>query len=416
MPVSGNAQHALRASWWIAAIAFLSGIGGGVVFPILPALGVKLGLSAAMVGLILAANRITRIFVNPFTGSLIDRFGARWPVACGLFCEAVAVLAFSVALHSTRPADWFLAGRVVWGIGSSLILVGALGAVMAISAAGNRGRLTGRVRTAMTLGIPAGMVLGGVIADTVSPNAAFLSAAALTLVTGIFALYAIPKRARSMSTATHKHAATGVWRALMRQPPLQVIWGSNALIMFAVSGVLLATLVVLINARGIHVFGLAGSGTAGLLMAWMMVFRALASLGSGVLVDRASRRTAWLLPAAVLTAAGFVGLGLAQQAWDVALALAAIGFGSGALSVPLLTLLSDTAAPATQGRAMSLYQVYGDVGGSIGPIVGLQLGVLSGYGPIYLAVAVAMVLLAIPLGWLVRHERAQQRQITDLKF
>lgn len=78
-------HHALRAGWWIAVIAFLSGIGGGVVFPILPMLGMQLGLSAAMVGLILAANRITRIFFNPFTGALVDRFGTRRPVAFGLF-------------------------------------------------------------------------------------------------------------------------------------------------------------------------------------------------------------------------------------------------------------------------------------------------------------------------------------------
>lgn len=324
------------------------------------------------------------------------------------------MLAFSVALHSTLPAGWFLGGRIAWGIGSSLILVGALAAVMTISSAGNRGRLTGRVRTAVTLGMPAGMVLGGVVADTVSPNAAFLSAAALTLATGIFALFAIPKRARRPKHASHERAVPGVWRAMFRQPLLQVTWGSNALIMFAVSGVLLATLVVLIDARGVHVFGLAGSGTAGLLMAWMMVFRALASLSSGLLLDRHATRTAWLLPATILTAAGFVGLGLAHQAWDLALALAAIGFGSGALTVPLLTLLSDTAAPAMQGRAVSLYQVYGDIGGSIGPIVGLQLVVLTGYEPVYLSVAVAMLLLAIPLGWLVRRERAQQRRAADV--
>ncbi len=405
---SAEVTRALRASWWIAAIAFLSGIGGGVVFPILPILGVQLGLSSVMVGLILAANRITRIFFNPFTGSLIDRFGARWPVAIGLFLETVAVLAFSVALYSHVPVAWFLTGRVIWGIGSSLILVGAMAAVMVISTADTRGRLTGRVRTSMTLGLPAGMVIGGVIADAASSNAAFLTAAALTLLTGLFALYAMPRGAAPAPHADRaEHRGLGVWRQLLAMPLLQVVCGANALIFFAISGILLATLVVLVDARGLHVFGWGSQASAGLLMALLMVCRGAAALTSGAFLDRRSTRTALLIPAAVLTCAGFIGLDLAGEAWTVALALVAIGLGSGALTMPLLTLISDVVPRERQGRAMGMYQVYGDIGGSLGPIVGLQLGAMVGYGPIYLAVAGAMLAAAIPLYWLVRHERAQ---------
>jgi hypothetical protein len=55
---------------------------------------------------------------------------------------------------------------------------------------------------------------------------------------------------------------------------------------------------------------------------------------------------------------------------------------------------------------MGLYQLYGDIGGSLGPIVGLQLGAFTGYGPIYIGVACTMIIVAVPLYWLVRHERA----------
>jgi MFS family permease len=399
-------HHALRAGWWIAAIAFLSGIGGGVVFPILPMLGVQLGLSAAMVGLILAANRITRIFFNPFTGTLIDRFGARRPVAFGLFFETVAVLAFSAALHARSPATWFVAGRVVWGIGSSLILVGALAAVMVISTYETRGRLTGRVRTAMVMGLPAGMLLGGLISDTASPNAAFLVAAALTFATGACALFILPRDSGAPPRVRKDAPQRNVWRDLLWNPLLQVIWCSNALIFFAVSGVLLSTLVVLVDVRGIRVFGLGSQGSAGMLMAFLMLFRAAAALGAGTFLDRRSGRTALLLPGAVLMTAGFAGLALAAHVWSMALALAAIGLGGGALNIPLLTLLSDTAKHQTQGRVMGLYQLYGDIGGSLGPIVGLQLGAFTGYGPIYVGVACTMIIVAAPLYWLVRHERA----------
>jgi MFS family permease len=406
-----GSRETFRAGWWIALIAFLSGIGGGVVFPILPMLGVELGIPAAMVGLILAANRITRIFFNPFTGSLVDRFGARWPVSIGLFLETLAVLGFSLALHTHQPALWFIAGRVVWGVGSSLILVGALAAVMLLSGRANRGRLTGRVRTAMTLGMPAGMLVGGLVSDLASPNTAFLAAAALTLATGFLATRILPRGTGAHAPEPQPPAGSRwrAWRELLRHPVLQVIWSANALVFFALAGVLLSTLVVLVDARGVHVAGLGSEGSAGLLMAWLMIFRAIAALGSGSVLDRSGSRTRWLLPAAFLSALGFAGLALALSVWQIALALAAIGLGSGALTIPLLTLMSDTASRPMQGRAMSVYQVYGDIGGSVGPIIGLQLGVLVGYGPIYIGVACAMILITVPLWRLVRRERSQAR-------
>jgi len=403
---SDTDRHALRAGWSVAAVALLGGVGGGVVFPILPVLGLQLGLTAAMVGLILAANRITRIFFNPFTGSLIDRFGARWPVAAGLFLETIAVLAFSVALHVGTPAPWFLGGRVLWGIGSSLLMVGCLAAVMMLATPATRGRLTGRVRTAMTLGLPAGMLLGGVIADLASPNAAFLFASGVTLLSGFFALIVMP---RGKTPSTHADAQTDgpVWLGMLRNPMLQIIWCSNALIFFAVGGVLLATLVVLVDGRAIHVLGLGSQGSAGLLMAWLMLFRALAAMGAGSLLDHRGNRTRLLLPAAVVTAVGFLGLDLAHAGWSLGLALAVIGLGSGALTIPLLALLGEATSPRAHGRAMGLYQVYGDIGGSLGPIVGLQLGAVTGYGAIYAGIAVAMLAATVPLYMLARHEHAR---------
>jgi MFS family permease len=106
-------RRASLASWRIAVMAFFGGIGGGVVFPILPTLGLRMWLSALMIGAILAANRIVRIGVNPLTGALVDRFGGRGVIASGLFIEGAGTLGYIAALHFAAPAAWFLAGRIV---------------------------------------------------------------------------------------------------------------------------------------------------------------------------------------------------------------------------------------------------------------------------------------------------------------
>ena len=53
--------------------------------------------------------------------------------------------------------------------------------------------------------------------------------------------------------------------------------GANALLFFAVSGVLLATIAVLVDQRALYLFGFGAEGSAGLFMAVLMGARASAS-------------------------------------------------------------------------------------------------------------------------------------------
>ena len=362
-----------------------------------------------MIGLILSANRITRLGFNPVTGSLLDRFGARWPVAIGLAIEAVGTLAFSIGLGADAPGLWFLAGRVIWGVGSSLLLVGTLAAVMAIAPPARRGGMTARVRTAISLGLPAGLVVGGLIADSASANAAFLTATGLSVVAALVTLIVLPPTPAPADEPTQRRARTDTtreqWRDLLGLKTLRIIWGANALLFFAVSGVLLATIAVLVDQRGLFVFGLGAEGSAGLLMAVLMSARAGASLAAGRVLDQSASRTRLLLPAMALVAVGFVGLGLAGSALAAASALLVIGVGSGGLTIPLLTLLGDVAPAHLHGRALSVYQWSSDFGGALGPAAGLELGRLLGYGPAYAGVGVLMLAMTLPLCWLIARER-----------
>lgn len=395
-------------SWGIALIGFLGGVGGGAVFPILPVVGTQLGISGFMIGFILSANRITRLGFNPVTGTLLDRFGARWPVAAGLLIEAFGTLVFCVALRAGHPAIWFLIGRVVWGVGSSLLLVGALAAIMAISRSSDRGRMTARVRTAVSLGLPAGLVIGGLIAGEASDTAAFLAASALSVVAAAAAVVLLPDRAEKRHAPMPGARRGQDWRRLIAIPTLRIIWSANALLFFAVSGVLLATVAVLVEQRHLYLFGLNAQGSAGLLMAVLMGARASASLASGRYLDRAGSRTRLLLPAMGFVATGFVLLGQARSVPVAMLALLVIGAGSGGLTIPMLTLLGDITPPHLHGRALSVYQWSSDLGGALGPAAGLVLGRLSGYAWTYAAVGLAVLGMTLPLRWLVRGDMSSR--------
>ena len=387
-------------------MAFLGGIGGGVVFPILPTLGLRMGLSAFMVGVILAANRIVRIGMNPVTGALVDRFGGRGVIAAGLFIEGAGTLGYIAALHFAGPAAWFLVGRLVWGAGSSLLFVGAVAAVLAASSGANRGRLVARARSAISLGVPGGLVLGGLVTDFFSADAAFLAALLLSVGSGVAALAGIPRSRRIEPPGGMQRTSLHGLLEVLRQRRLAGIWLYAALVSFAVQGLLLATLVLLVERRRIAIAGFGAEGSAGLLLAVLMLAYAGTSLLIGRRLDTLQRRTRLLGASIALLIAGYMVLAFTPGLGLIVAALVVIGVGAGSIVIPLLTLIGDLIAPGIRGRATAIYQVASDCGGTAGPIVGLILGVRFGFFAIYAGVA-ALFVLSLPAA--VALARAERR-------
>jgi len=387
----------------VAVVVFLGGIGGGIAFPIIPILGVQLGLPAALVGWILSANRVTRLFANPAAGGLIDRFGGKWPLTIGLVVEALATGTYSLALHTAIPGWLLLLGRGIWGLGSAAIIVGGVTIALNASSLENRGRSTAIVRLALSLGMPAGLLAGGLVAGFVSDDAAFLFATGVTLFAGALAWWTVPsvggarqaapERDRRTLAARVRQAAVTVVRADRR---VKAVWLANMLVFFSVQGTLLATLVLLVHARGISVAGLAEQPMAGALLAVMMLASAGVTLYLGRALDRIPSRTGLALPGVVAGALGFALLALTHDPWLAVVGVVFLGLGMGGTSIPLLTLLGDLTSEDRRGQVVGYYQFFGDVGGSLGPVVGVELVTSVGFTPTYLGVA-ALLLLEVPL-------------------
>jgi MFS family permease len=397
--------------WALAALGFAGGLGGGVVFPILPIVGQALGIAPAMIGLILSLNRITRLGVNPFTGHLVDRFGARWPLTCGLLIEGLATLCYTTGLASRGPTAWFLLGRALWGVGSSLLMVGALTGALIVSTTAARGRATALVRMALSFGVPAGLLLGGLVANLVSVRAAFLSATFITF-GGMIVAFFIAPHARRVASAPHERRAApagALLRELLRPGPLWIIWLFNFIVFFSAQGVILASLVLIVHERHLMLPGLNAEGSAGTLMAVMLGTSAIVSWIAGRSMDRRGRRSAVLLPAATCLACGFGVLAFAHTLLPAAVALGIIGIGLGGISVPLIVIMGELIRPEYYGRAVGIYQVAGDIGGSLGPITGLEA--IARFGPRDpLAVLAALLLITVPLALLlIRLERRPRR-------
>ena len=376
----------------VIASTFFVGFGGGVVFPILPNLGAVLGISAFMVGVILSANRWVRLVANAPAGALVDRYGTRTPFVAGLFVEGVATLGYVVALAvpgGVAPEVWFLLARVLWGLGSAAVFATAYTIAADLSDSGSRGTNMGIVRGGITMGFPAGLVLGGVVSALAGNAAAFAVAAAFALTASVVAYRYVPE---THVTTDRSGDSIKPWEVDTAVPAVTVGLVNFGL-MFAYIGALFSTLVLFLGANDISLLGLAPQGTSGLFMAGTVLSAAFFMLVGGRVSDTRDSRTPILLTFLVVSFVGFLLLARAGSVLSLGLACAFIGAGQGGTSGPMMALLADLTPDERMGRASGTNNVLGDVGGGLGPMVSLPLIESVGFAPIYAACA-ALPLLA----------------------
>ena len=390
----------------IAILAFIGGLGGGLVFPILPALGLELGIPAFMVGLILSANRISRLIFNIPAGHLIGRLGPRLALGGALGVETIGVLGYSAALHFDHATWWLLAGRALFGIGTAFLFVGAPAVVLSLSNKSDRGRKISLVRAAMSAAVPAGLVIGGVLADLFSEDTAFLTGAAITFAGAVFGMTFLPRTLDIHLQSPRQHGQLAGLLRLPGRPFLFAAWGFNLLVFLTVQGILLATMVLLIQQRQFHIFSLQAQGTSGVVMAILIGCSALVAYYIGRIIDTTDFRTTLIIPCLIVFMLGFGAIALAQSSfWLLILGVVLIGLSFNGVTLSMLTLIGDVTDTHQHGPAVGVYQFFGDIGGTIGPIAGIEIGTRIGIEPLYLAIAV-LIAMSIPLAiWLRRYEQ-----------
>ncbi|WP_280586856.1 MFS transporter [Halorubrum sp. Boch-26] len=419
----------------VIASTFFVGFGGGVVFPILPNLGAVLGISAFMVGVILSANRWVRLVANAPAGALVDKYGTRTPFVYGLLIEGIATLGYVVALAmppaeslrplaaslpriavgpvavgpdwwfaplsvAVAPETWFLLARVLWGIGSAAVFATAYTIAADLSDSGSRGTNMGVVRGGITLGFPAGLVLGGIVSSLAGNAAAFVVAAAFALTASVVAYRYVPE---THVTGDRSGDSIKPWDIDTAVPALTVGLVNFGLL-FAYIGALFSTLVLFLGENDISLFGLAPQGTSGLFMAGTVLSASFFMLVGGRISDTRESRTPILLTFLVVSFVGFLLLARSGSVVDLALACVFIGAGQGGTSGPMMALLADLTPEERMGRASGTNNVFGDIGGGLGPMVSLPLIEAVGFAPIYAACAVLPLAAGIALLVGVRRE------------
>jgi len=168
---------------------------------------------------------------------------------------------------------------------------------------------------------------------------------------------------------------------------------------------LLATMVLLVQERDVHLFGMQAQGTSGLIMAVLIGYSALVAFGVGRAIDAVTLRSTLVAPALAGLAAGFAVLAAAQTLWPVLLGAVLVGLSVNGVTLPMMALLGDVVSDRQRGPAVGAYQFFGDIGGTVGPILGIEAGTGIGLAPLYLTMAALPALAIFVAVWLRHHEQ-----------
>ncbi|WP_436348186.1 MFS transporter [Natronorubrum sp. FCH18a] len=377
----------------VIASTFFIGFGGGVVYPILPNLGTVLGFSPFLVGLILSANRFSRLLTNAPAGSLVDRFGTRKPFVIGMYVQGISTFGHVVAMIAPLPEAWFLGARLLWGVGSALVFATAYTIADDISDGKSRGSNMGLIRGGVLFGFPTGVVLGGIVSELSGDIVAFGVATVFAFLASVIAHQTVPE--------THVEGEVNQlvkpWEIKMDLPAV-TIGLVNFAVLFVYIGALFATLVLFLNQNQLSAFGFDAQGSSGIFMGFTVFAAGLSMYLGGSISDQAQSRVPILLLFLGVLSTGFLLFAIADSALLLAIACVCIGLGQGGTSGPLMALLGDLVAESEMGRAVGTNNVFGDIGGASGPIVAVPTVEFVGFWPVYtfcaaLPVAAALVLL-----------------------
>jgi MFS family permease len=363
----------------LVGVAFMVALGFGLVAPALPLFAREFGVGKAAAGAVVSAFALMRLAMAPFVGRLVNRFGERLLLATG-----IGVVAVSSALAGLSQSYWqLLVLRGIGGVGSIMFSVSAASLLVRVTPPHQRGQAQGVWAGAFLIGMIAGPAVGTVA--TFSLRAPFFLYAGTLVVAGLLGLGALRHSELAARQAT-RTAPLALAAALRNRAYLAALAASFAGD-FALVGARSSILPQFVTDR-LHLH----SG-------WVYAAFLVVSLVSGALLLPAGRiadtrgRRPVIVVGLLIGTAAFVLLPSAPTATGLVLAAVLIGVAGAADSVAPGAVMGDVVA-GRGGTVVAVFQMSGDLGAVLGPVVAGGIADGAGY-PASFLVSAAVCLLPV---------------------
>jgi MFS family permease len=355
----------------------------------LPILAKELDPSGTLVGYVVSAWFLARVFIEIPSGLLSDRIGRRRLFVIGIALSAVGSLLCAVA-----PSIYALIlGRALWGFGAALFFSNNTAILLDLFDPDQRGRAVGTFQGIEFIGSLIGAPIGAVLAEVTGYFTVFYLTFGLISLSALLTL--VSKELKTIGVT----AGTITWTRPSLMDSLQSLmqWGLVVVClisfarMFVMNGVMSTVFPLYLHeSLGYEV------STIGLVTAARTAGFTVATITSGYVATTIGRKRTILL-GLLVEAICIVGYTLVN-AFGIVLALGVVdGIGSGLVSVTLTVLLSYIVQPEFRGISIGLFRTFMDVGGILGPIVFMSLATGLNMPSAFLGGGLVLIAMALLL-------------------
>jgi MFS family permease len=362
--------------------SFFVAVGFGIISPTLPLFARSFGVNHAQVGAILAAFAFARFATGLISGKLVDHFGERLVYSFGIGFVSIT----SFAAGFAQSYEQLLIFRAVGGFGSSMFSVAAGSILLRAVDDDHRARVQSLYNGSFLIGMMAGPVVGGALSGF-SLRAPMIIYGFLLIgasASGAFLLRNSTLAAKP--TATQERNTITLRSALALKP-----YRSALIISFITSWVLFGmsrSILPLFMVEEIKV----SPSYMGLGFTISTVINGIFLMKAGKLSDINGRRYSAVIGTSFLTLF-ILALALTTEPWMFLAASVIVGFGGAFLSTTPSAIVGDV-LEGKGGQVIGLFQMAGDAGAMVAPLI---LGAIAdgyGYRPAFLVTA-ALMLVAV---------------------
>jgi len=329
-----------------------------VIAPILPYYAETFHVNYTLVGLVVAAFGIARMFLDLPAGFLAQRFNKKSLMILGL----ILVSSSSILAGFAQNYWMLLAARIIEGLGSAIYVTTATIFIALVTTPERRGFLMSIYAGFLLLGAIFGPSFGGFIADTYGINAPFFAYSIISA-SGIIPTLILPHVNNSNNEKIIKiqnlyRQAGNALKDLRFIPVLPAIFS----LFFIRTGVR-STLVPLFsgNDLGLNEFDI------GILLTFAGIATASTMVPIGFISDKIGRRTPLLL-SLLISAPVTIWIAFTTDFMQISIVMFVYGAIIG-LSGPIAAYVTDIAPKEKLEIYMGVYRTIGDIGFVLGPLL-----------------------------------------------
>lgn len=376
--------------------------------PVIPFLGLSLGLNPLQVGLILSIFSICQLFASPITGKLSDRFG-RKPLL--LFSQTSTLVGFF--LLGIANNVWILvAARLVDGLlGSNMTVTQAY--ISDVTDPKSRTKVYGYSSAVFGAGLIFGPVIGGLLLS-INFSAPFFFGAVISLLSIILVIAFLPeslsKREEKLALKVGdiipiKEAKYFFKSTRIRGLILAFFMYNFGFFLFISSSALFAGIQIHVTAQEVAFY-----------MAWIGVLRVIfqSILITPLLKKFSENKTLAMGIFSMIFAMVF--LILSSTYWVVYVPFFFIAFGTGVARPILTSKLTNTVKREETGSILGVNNALTSVGQIISPILG---GIILQFLPSQILPYTSAVIFGIILllwDWVfVKSDKEEKTQLKEIK-